>query len=132
MDTKPAHFAESLGHWPELARSVAATLEYAGQMRLSLHEETGSARRPGTFVHWKRLFAAELAAVREQERLRMALSRDWSGLGRYVEDSLLITRHSIVLNTAGLLSHWRFPVASRLFETSVAVILETVLPGREA
>jgi hypothetical protein len=58
----------------------------------------------------------------------MALSRDWSGLGRYVEDSLLIRQYSIALWTAGLLSLLGFPGAFRLFETSVSMILKTVLP----
>jgi hypothetical protein len=48
-------------------------------------------------------------------------------LGKYVENGLVLTRHSIALDIAGLLSRWRFPGAFRLFEMSVAVILETVL-----
>ena len=106
------------------------SFEYVRQMRLSICQEAGSARSPRTFAHWKRLFESELARVREQERIRMALSRDWSGLGKYVEDSLLIRRYSIALGAAGLLSLLRFPGAFRLFETSVAVILKTVLPEK--
>jgi hypothetical protein len=95
-------------------------------MRLCLRQEARSGR-PRTFVHWKRLFDAELAKAREEERMRMAFSQDWSGLGKYVADGLVITRHSIALDIAGLLSHWQFPGAFRLFEMSVAVILETLL-----
>jgi hypothetical protein len=136
VDTKPAHFAESPDQRPEAARRIAArgvaargvndALEYARQMRLSLREEARSGRLR-TFVHWKRLFDAELAKAREEERMRMALSQDWSGLGNYVADGLIITRHSIALDIAGLLSHLRFPGAFRLFEISVAVIFETLL-----
>ena len=104
MDTKPAHFAESTGQRPELGRHVKDVLEYVRQMRLSICQEAGSARSPRTFAHWKRLFDSELAGVRQQERIRMALSRDWSGLGKYVEDSLLIRQYSIALGAAGLLS----------------------------
>jgi hypothetical protein len=127
VDTKTPLFAESQGQSPEPARRVTAALEYARQMRLSLHQQAGSARDSRAFVHWKRLFDAELAGVREQERIRMALSRDWSDLGKYVEDNLLILRHSIALDTAGLLSRWWFAGAFLLFETSVAVILQTVI-----
>lgn len=130
MNTKPAHFAESTGQWPEAGRHIKDVLEYVRQMRLFICQEAGSARSPRTFAYWKRLFEAELARVRQQERMRMALSRDWSGLGRYVEDSLLIRQYSIALGTAGLLSLLRFPGACRLFETSVAVMLRTVLPER--
>jgi hypothetical protein len=83
--------------------------------------------RSRTFAHWKRLFDLELTAARERERMRMALSQDWSGLGKYLGESLLITRHSIALDAAALLSRLRWPGAAKLFETSVAVILQTAI-----
>jgi len=61
--------------------------------------------------------------------MRMALSRDWSGLSDYVQNGLLIRQYSIVLGTAGLLLRYRFPGASRLFETSVTVLLKTLSAG---
>ena len=109
MDTKPA------------------ALEYARQMRLALCQEGGKLPyRPLTFGYWKRLFDRELATTRKQDRLRMALSQDWSDLGKYFGESLLILRHSIALDAAGLLCRLRCPGALRLFEPSVAVILRTV------
>ena len=81
------------------------------------------------FLYWKRLLDSELTALRTGERMRMALSRDWSGLSAYVQNGLLVRHYSIVLAAAGLLSRWRFPGAIRLFETSAAVILKTLPPG---
>jgi hypothetical protein len=95
-------------------------------MRLSLQQQAGSAPHSRTFAHWKRQFDVELASARERERMRMALSQDWSGLGEYFRESLLILRHSIALDAAGLLCRLRCPGALRLFEPSVAVILQTV------
>ena len=126
MDTKPALFAKVLGRWPEAVSCVTAALEYARQMRLSVQQQAGSARDCRTFAHWKRRFDVELASARERERMRMALSQDWSGLGKYFRESLLILRHSIALDAAALLCRLRCPGALRLFERSVAVILQTV------
>lgn len=91
-------------------------------MRLALRQEE---RRSRTFAHWKRLFDAELARAREQERMRMAYSRDWSHLGEYVGEGFLIMRHSITLNAAGLLFRLRCPGASRLFDISVTFLMQT-------
>lgn len=119
MDTKPVLIAESLAPWSEPARRVSAATEYARQMRRSLECHSR------TFSYWKRLFDLELARARGQQRVRMALSGDWSGLGNHIEESLLIKRYSIVLDVAGLLSRLRWPGSSKLFETSVAIILQT-------
>lgn len=102
MDTKPA------------------ALEYARQMRLALCQEGGELPHcPLTFGYWKRLFDRELAAARKQERLRMALSQDWSDLGKYVREGLMIAPHRILLDTAGLLLHLRFPGAHALFAPQI-------------
>lgn len=132
MDTKPAFFAKPLGQWPEPVSCATAAFEYARQMRLSLYAEAGSAPHSRTFAHWKRLFDAELARAREYERMRMALSRDWSGLGKYLGESLLILRHSIALDAAGILSRLRRPAALASFERSVAVILQIVYSSPNA
>jgi hypothetical protein len=132
VDTKPVLFAKPLGQWPEPVSCATAAFEYARQMRLSLHPPAGSAPHARTFAHWKRLFDVELARAREYERVRMALSQDWSGLDRYLGESLLILRHSIALDAAGILSLLRCPAALALFESSVAVILQTVYSSLSA
>jgi hypothetical protein len=101
-------------------------------MRLSLHPQAGSVPHSRTFAHWKRLFDVELARTREYERMRMALSQDWSGLGKYLGESLLILRHSIALDAVGILSLLRCPPALGLFESSVAVLLQTVYSSPNA
>ncbi len=95
-------------------------------MRLSLDPQSGSAPHLRTFAHWKRLFDVELARAREYQRMRMALSQDWSGLDKYLGEGLLILRHSIALDAAGILSRLQCPTALGLFESSLAVILQTV------
>jgi hypothetical protein len=101
-------------------------------MRLFLHPQAGWAPDSRTFSHWKRLFYMELANTREYERMRMALSQDWSGLDKYLGESLLILRHSIALDAVGILSLLRCPAALGLFESSVAVLLQTVYPRPKA
>jgi hypothetical protein len=98
-------------------------------MRSSINQEFRAAERFQKFLYWKRLLDSELMALRAGERMRMALSRDWSGLATYVQSGLLLRRYSIALGAIGLLSRWRFPGAIRLFETSAAVILKTLPPG---
>jgi hypothetical protein len=78
------------------------------------------------YSHWNRLLATEIAMARERERLRMAFSQEWSGLGKYVRESLLIARHGILLDMAGLLFRLRIPGARTLFENAIAAILEMV------
>lgn len=119
-------FAEPSGQWPEPTLRVGAALECVRQMR-SLINQTGECAR--TFLYWKRVLDSELTALRAGERMRMALSRDWSGLSDYVQNGLLIRQYSIVLGAAGLLLRYRFPGASRLFETSVTVLLKTLSAG---
>jgi hypothetical protein len=92
-------------------------------MRSSINQK--AAERYRTFLYWKHLLDSELTALRTGERMRMALSRDWSGLSAYVQNGLLIRQYSVALGAAGLLLRYRFPGASRLFETSPAVILKT-------
>ena len=64
--------------------------------------------------------------------MRMAVSQDWSGLGKYLGESLLILRHSLSLDAAGVLSRLRCPAALGLFDPSVAVILQTVYSSPSA
>jgi hypothetical protein len=132
VDTKPAFFAKPLGQWPEPVSRTTAAFEYVRQMRLSLSPPDGLAPHSRPFAHWKQQFYVELAKIREYERMRMALSRDWSGLGKYLEEGLLIGRHSIALDAAGILSRLRCSGALRLFESSVAVILQTVYSSPSA
>jgi hypothetical protein len=132
VDTKPVLFAKPLGQWPEPVSCATAAFEYARQMRLSLHPQAGSAPHSRTFAHWKRLFDVELARAREYDRMRMALSQDWSGLGKYLGESFLILRHSLALDAAGVLSRLRCPAALGLFNPSVAVILQTVYSSPSA
>jgi hypothetical protein len=101
-------------------------------MRLSLDPQAGSPPHSRSFAHWKRLFDVELARAREYERMRMALSQDWSGLDKYLGESLLILRHSIGLDAAGVLSRLRCPAALGLFDLSVAVILQTAYSSPSA
>jgi hypothetical protein len=126
VDTNPVLFAKPLGHWPRPVSCPTAAFEYARQMRLSLDPQAGSAPHSRTFAHWKGLFDVELARAREYERMRMALSQDWSGLDKYLGESLLILRHSIALEAAVILSLLRCQAALGLFESSVSVILQTV------
>ena len=123
MGTKRVLFAEPSGQWPEPTLRVGAALECVRQMRSSINQK--AAERYRTFLYWKHLLDSELTALRTGERMRMALSRDWSGLSAYVQNGLLIRQYSVALGAAGLLLRYRFPGASRLFETSAAVILKT-------
>jgi len=43
--------------------------------------------------------------------MRMALSQDWSGLDKYLGESLRILPHSIALDAVGILSLLRCPAA---------------------
>ena len=121
MGTKRVLFAEPSGHWPEPTISVGAALECVRQMRLSTNQKA--------FLYWKRLLDSELASLRARERMRMALSRDWSGLSAYVQNGLLIRQYSLALGAVGLLLRYRFPGAIRLFETSATLILKTLSSG---
>ena len=46
--------------------------------------------------------------------MRMALSQDWSGLDKYLGESLRILPHSIALDAVGILSLLRCPAAPGL------------------
>ena len=129
MGTKRVLFAEPSGHWPEPTISVRAVFECVRQMRSSINQDFRAAERLQKFLYWKRLLDSELIVLRTGERMRMALSRDWSGLAGYVQNGLLLRQYSFALGAVGLLSRWRFPGAIRLFETSAAVILKTLPPG---
>jgi hypothetical protein len=72
------------------------------------------------------MLSTEVAKAREQQRLRMAFSQEWSGLGEYVREALLIARQAILLDMAGLLFRLRMPGARTLFENAIAAILKTV------
>ena len=97
MDTKPA------------------ALEYARQMCLALRRD---ARKLPAFDYWKRLFEQELTTIRYEERLRMAQSQDWSDLGKYVREGLVIVPHRFLLDAAGFLFRLGFPGAQALFADS--------------
>src|SRR5262249_11693181 len=108
----------------ELERRATAALEYAYKMRSLLQPPATGRRCHRTYGHWKRLFERELLDARKQERLRMAHSQDWSGLGKYVEESFLIARHRLVLLTIPLLIHLRYPDVRKLFEASITCIMQ--------
>jgi hypothetical protein len=56
----------------------------------------------------------------------MAVSQEWSGLGKYVREGLVITRQEFLLDTAGLLFRLKIPGARTVFENAIAAVLETV------
>ncbi|HEY3936534.1 MAG TPA: hypothetical protein VGL97_03850 [Bryobacteraceae bacterium] len=56
----------------------------------------------------------------------MAVSQEWSGLGTYVREGLVIARQEMLLDAAGMLFRLKIPGARIVFENAIAAVLETV------
>jgi hypothetical protein len=95
--------------------------------------EIGASHTPFSSVAYrnsKRLFRMEISNARRQERLRMAQSRDWSGLGEYVRASTFITCHQVLLDTSGVFAILSIPKGRALFERATAAILRAAYATR--
>lgn len=115
---------------PRPGASAIAAFEYSCRMRAIFHAGAPQTASSAAYRHWKRLFRREISKARRQQRLRMAHSRDWSGLGEYVRTSALIVRQQLMLDLAGLLAGLRIGKGCRLFERAVSAILQaTYGPG---
>jgi hypothetical protein len=126
---------------PDLNPNSTTALEYSRFMQSTLNEEefrwlqldgadTGSKRirrdRIVMYRRLKKLFDMEIAISRKQKRSCMALSGDWSGVGRYVRESATIARYRLLLSVAGLLFSAGIPGARDLCDAAVFGIFRTV------
>lgn len=105
-------------------------LEQYRRMRRALDESDTELERSGAFtgtnsnrerhrIYRRALqrFDADIRLSRKQKRARMALSRDWSEMAQYVQESIAIWKCRTMLRSGALFLRMGFPGVKQLFET---------------
>jgi len=96
----------------EVGRSRKAAREYLWHMCATV--DTAEA-----YNFWRRQFWTELVSYRRQLRLRMAFSRDWSKLGKYLSDGVACHSYCMLLDLGGVLCRLGLPGTRTLSDIAV-------------